>query len=587
VGATSATWRYDVSLPHTGNWTMGATAIDTAGQAALDNAAASWLIDPNAQAPTVSINAPAVMIPPTSSPTVQLSPGGSLTFSGGAQDDSDLANVEVALRNSTTRETLGSDGTWNVNNQSGWFRITGVNISGTTVNWSWTTPFTLKPGTYSFNVRATDDSGISTGSTNQGRLTLNVQVPGDNPPDTSISPTGTISGVLVRHLDLAGAATDDFGVSRVAVSLFENETGRYLQPNGTLAFGFTTIDATLGAGTTSRTWSLPVDLPANGNYSVAAYAYDTSNQQDLSTSGATSRYLVFPGDAAPTLVAALQSPAEGTAFTESRIVVSGRAEDDTNMSDVQIAISDSLGRYMSSNGSFTSTSVSYRSAFLTSPGSAGSNYSYTTPIIPNGAYTVTVRAVDIHGQTTPTPTVVHVTVSAPVNNQPPVAHATSSCTNGNNCSFDARTSTDENAPTLTYSWNFGNGRTGSGPLPTMYYQSAGTFTVTLTARDEYGLTASTTLTVTITTPPNNAAPVPVINPPACNVLVCNISGVGSADPNTGDSIRYLWDFGDGTATSTSSAPSHTFPAAGTYLVTLTVTDGWNVGATTTRSMTVG
>jgi large repetitive protein len=64
---------------------------------------------------------------------------------------------------------------------------------------------------------------------------------------------------------------------------------------------------------------------------------------------------------------------------------------------------------MSSSGSFTSTSESWRSAFLNSPGTPGSaflnspgtpgsNYSYTTPVIPSGAYRVRVRAVDAYGQ---------------------------------------------------------------------------------------------------------------------------------------------------------------------------------------------
>jgi PKD repeat protein len=78
----------------------------------------------------------------------------------------------------------------------------------------------------------------------------------------------------------------------------------------------------------------------------------------------------------------------------------------------------------------------------------------------------------------------------------------------------------------------------------------------------------------------------VRNQPACTALVGNISGVGSADPNTGDTFSYLWNFGDGTPTSTSSAMSHTFPAAGSYTVTLTVTDGWGKAATTTRQVTV-
>ncbi len=77
----------------------------------------------------------------------------------------------------------------------------------------------------------------------------------------------------------------------------------------------------------------------------------------------------------------------------------------------------------------------------------------------------------------------------------------------NVCTFDARGSTDENAPTLTYSWNFGNG-TGSGPLPTRTYTSANTYTVTLTARDEWGVTGTATQTVTIVEPPGNVAAKP-------------------------------------------------------------------------------
>jgi len=134
--------------------------------------------------------------------------------------------------------------------------------------------------------------------------------------------------------------------------------------------------------------------------------------------------------------------------------------------------------------------------------------------------------------------------------------------------------------------DFGNGRTGSGPVPSFTYTSAGTYTVTLTVRDEYGLTGTTTRTVPITEPAGNLAPTPVINPPACAGLVCNLSGVGSADPNTGDTFTYLWNFGDGTPTSTASATSHTFPAAGTWTVTLTTTDGWGRSASTTRQVTV-
>jgi PKD repeat protein len=586
VGATSATWQYEVTLPHEGEWRMSATAIDNAGQSDLRSATRDWLITTTGVAPTVAINTPTPMTPPTAAVPYTVAPGGQLTFSGPANDEDDLANVEISLRNNTTREQLASDGTWGTDVVQGWHRVSPQNISGPSFNWSYTTPFDLTPGQYSFSVRATDDIGLTTSSTNQGRLTINAQVPGDAFPDGRLSFTGTDSSIQVLHLDLAGTATDDKGVAAVKVALEDRDTGRYVQPNGTMAAAFATLNATLASpGATSTSWTLPVDLPTKGEFAVTAFAVDTSGQQDTSTSGATARYLVYPGDTDPSLVETLGSPTEGTAFTEARIAVSGRAIDDVGISRVEVGIVNSLGQYMSSSGNFTSTSESWRSAFLTSPGTPGSNFSYTTPAIPDGAYTVRVRAVDNYGQVQPVPRDVHVTVSGPAGNAAPVASFTVSC-NQNVCSFDGRGSTDENAPTLTYAWNFGNGRTGSGSVPTHTYTTANTFTVTLTARDEYGLTGTTTRTVTTTEPAGNVAPNPVINPPSCAGLVCNISGVGSADPNTGDTFTYLWNFGDGTPTSTSSAMSHTFPAAGAYTLTLTVTDGWGKANSTTRQVTV-
>jgi PKD repeat protein len=479
VGATSATWQYEVTLPHEGEWRMSATAIDSSGQSDLRGATRDWLITSTGVAPTVAINAPAPMTPPTAAPAHAVAPGGTLTFSGTANDEDNLANVEITLRNNTTREQLASDGAWGANVIQGWYRVSPSNLPGASYNWTYTTPFTLNPGSYSFSVRATDDIGLTTSSTNQGRLTISAQVPGDAFPDGRLSFTGTDASIEVLHLDLAGTATDDRGVESVRVALEDQDTGRYVQPNGTMAAAFATLNATLAA----------------------------------------------PG-----------------------------------------------GTSMGSSGSFGS-SQSWRSAFLNSPGTPGSNFSYTTPVIPSGAYTVRVRAIDAYGQVQALPREVHVTVSAPPGNVAPTASFTVSCTQ-NVCGFDGRASTDENAPTLTYAWNFGNGRTGSGPVPNHTYTSAGTFTVTLTVRDEYGLTGTTTRTVAITEPAGNVAPTPMINPPACTGLVCNISGVGSADPHPRDTITNRWDFGDTTPTSTASAVSHSFPAAGSYTVTLTVTDGW-------------
>lgn len=588
IGATAATWSYEITLPYESEWTMQATAIDDAGQADLRSSDRSWIVSSTAQAPSVAITTPTAMLPPTAAFPLTLPPGSPLTFAGSATDESRLANVEISLQNSTTRERLASDGTWGTDVVGDWFRLLPQNFSGSSYNWSYTTPFNLSPGSYSFQVRATDDEGISTSSSNYGRLTINVQVPNDTPPDTRLNTTGTVTGVQVLSLDLAGTATDAQGVASVGVTVRERNSGRYVQPNGTLSSSWALLPTTLATpGGTATTWTRTVTLPSNGSYDVTAYAVDTAGQTDTSTSGATARYQVFPGDAAPIINETLLAPSEGTAFTESRIFVSGRTEDDQQIAQAQVAIRNAAGQYMSSSGAFTSTSESWRTAFLNSPGSPGSNFSYTTPAIPSGAYTVLVRGVDQNDQVTPVPSVRNVTVNSPASNLAPTANFTVSCV-ANKCSFDARTSTDENPTTLTYSWSYGTtpASSGSGPVPVKTFTSAGTFTVTLTVRDEYGITGTTTRQVTIVEPAGNVAPVPVINPPSCSGLVCNFSAIGTADPNVGDTFTYLWNFGDGQPTSTSSALTKTFMAAGTYTVSLTATDGWGRAATTTRQVTV-
>ena len=114
-------------------------------------------------------------------------------------------------------------------------------------------------------------------------------------------------------------------------------------------------------------------------------------------------------------------------------------------------------------------------------------------------------------------------------------------------------------------------------------------TVTFTVRDGGNLTATATQTVTIVEPTTNVPPVAVLNPPVCQLLVCNFSSTRTADPNLGDVVvSVLWNFGDpgNTATLTTTNPSRTFTAPGTYTVTLTATDGWGDTHVVTRAVTV-
>ena len=191
----------------------------------------------------------------------------------------------------------------------------------------------------------------------------------------------------------------------------------------------------------------PITLPIEGDWNVTAVALDTAGQYDFVSTGATARYLAYPGDTPPAFKLDLLAPTEGTTFTNGKIFVSGRAEDDQAMAKVEVAIVNSAGQYMSSSGTFTSTRESWRTAFLTSPGTPGSNFSYTTPDRPAGAYTVKVRGIDQHDLVTTDPPARSVTVHAP-GEQPSrwPNHRPGRVQPPNVCQFDGKDSTDENAP---------------------------------------------------------------------------------------------------------------------------------------------
>ncbi len=95
-------------------------------------------------------------------------------------------------------------------------------------------------------------------------------------------------------------------------------------------------------------------------------------------------------------------------------------------------------------------------------------------------------------------------------NTPPTASFTSNCTDLA-CSFNGSGSSDPDGSITNYSWNFGDGNTGSGVSPSNTYTTAGTYTVTLTVTDNDGATDSTTGSVTVTDPPVGNCPAGSIN----------------------------------------------------------------------------
>ncbi len=91
--------------------------------------------------------------------------------------------------------------------------------------------------------------------------------------------------------------------------------------------------------------------------------------------------------------------------------------------------------------------------------------------------------------------------SVPQNNAP-VAIATATPASGQaplNVTFDASGSTDSDGSIITYSWNFGDGTTGTGTSILHNYSSTGNYIATLTVTDDDGATAQATVNISVGT----------------------------------------------------------------------------------------
>ncbi|WP_408647178.1 PKD domain-containing protein [Tessaracoccus coleopterorum] len=185
-----------------------------------------------------------------------------------------------------------------------------------------------------------------------------------------------------------------------------------------------------------------------------------------------------------------------------------------------------------------------------------------------GTYQVSLTVTDPQGLSDTS--TVPVTVAA---NAAPVA-AFDAVVSGHTVALDAGDSSDGDGQITGYAWNFGDGTTGSGVTTTHDYGEAGTFTVSLTVTDDQGATHTTGKSVVTVDAPNSAPTAAFLA--TTDQLEATFDASGSEDPD-GSIVSYAWAFGDG-STGTGPNPGHTYAQAGTYQVSLTVTD--NRGAPT-------
>jgi len=227
-------------------------------------------------------------------------------------------------------------------------------------------------------------------------------------------------------------------------------------------------------------------------------------------------------------------------------------------------------------------------------GTSGAGLSVSHTYTEAGTYTITLVVTDSAGQTDRTSKTVYVTPPEPPG---PTASFTASPGSGTSplsVRFDASASTYTSYP-LTYTWDFGDGGSGSGVIVSHLYIGAGTYTVTLIVRGPDGKEGTATGTVTVNAPGGTAP----AGSPSARFDIDDNTGVAphraQFDPADSEAAEgrtistYTWSFGDGTAESTINAAvvTHVFTTADaskTFSVTLVVID--NEGATDSMTKTV-
>ncbi|MBI4330326.1 MAG: SBBP repeat-containing protein, partial [Chloroflexi bacterium] len=189
----------------------------------------------------------------------------------------------------------------------------------------------------------------------------------------------------------------------------------------------------------------------------------------------------------------------------------------------------------------------------------GSSSQNPTKIFSNpGSYTVTLTVTNAAGSSSTSQTITTYTA--------PAAGFTKSVNPASGVVPVTVTFTDTSTGNPTsWSWNFGDGAGSSSQNPTKIYSNAGNYTVTLTVANPAG-SNSTSQTISA-----YAAPA------ASFTRTLSPAGGGApntvtfADTSTGNIVSWYWNFGDGTNGS-SQNPTKTYTMAGSYTVTLTVTN---------------
>lgn len=249
---------------------------------------------------------------------------------------------------------------------------------------------------------------------------------------------------------------------------------------------------------------------------------------------------------------------------------------------------DKKGLDETANATFTWVASPASSLGIAHPGTASG--AVVTGLLP-GSVTVTVTATwggsTVSGSATLT--VVALTLAVSSNNAHPTIGSTFLLT-VRVARADTTTATDFNgllhftstdpAATLPPDTLLSPADAGVLSLPNVIVNASGTTTITAT-NASFGASGSVSVT-------GNHPPVALFTASAgSSPATVNLDASASNDPDAGETLSYLWAYGDGNTAQVATAVStHTYASTGTFAITLTVSDNYGATAAVTHSFIV-
>ena len=171
-------------------------------------------------------------------------------------------------------------------------------------------------------------------------------------------------------------------------------------------------------------------------------------------------------------------------------------------------------------------------------------------------------------------------------NQVPVAAFTSTAS-GAEYTFDASGSYDTDGQIDNYAWDFGDGSIGQGTPSTSHtYLADGVYQVVLTVTDNGGANSNVTQTVTVNSSSNAPPSAQFIMNTTSGAVPLTVTFDASPSSDDGQIAGYEWNFGDGGVTDSGRTAMHIYNQAGTFTVTLRVTDDGGFSASTAKPVVV-